>query len=470
MSQAKTRVLIVGDLFGFPHGTGATTRVLSIARGLLAAGADVRVLVTRYSERESATALNRDARGVFEGVPYAYSTGTSVRPQTFMQRRLSPVKGILGSAGQIVSLEGDPPDAVLLFTGHTLALPTVTRLATLSRGSVLLFDGCEKPYVYEQGSSVRRAEERIYTPVMYRLYDGVFAISDYLVRYFASRIRSGARIMKVPILVDLDRFTPPQHVARPAPPRYIAYTGALAESKGVHILIRAFATIADEFPDLKLRLSGGRSPQSYEDGLVRLAKALGVANRVEFVGVVAYEEFPPLLQGADALVVPHPRGEFSNAAFPTKLGEYLASGTPTIATRVGEVDRYVADGVDLYLAPPDDPARLAQRVRHVLLHPDEAAVVGAKGRETARKHFDCRVHGRRLLLLIRDLRAARAGGLLGRPGSSGDPARCHPRITETGSAEVGSAASDSCEADGRADGMARWRGVFDSTCSGIGGS
>ncbi|HEY5492900.1 MAG TPA: glycosyltransferase family 4 protein [Gemmatimonadaceae bacterium] len=411
MSRAPTRVLIAGDLFGFPHGTGATTRVLTIARGLLAAGADVRVLVTRYTERDPATAVNHEARGVFEGVPFEYSTGTTVRPSGFAQRRLAPAKGILGAVGPIVSLEGEPPDAVLLFVGHTLALPIMTRLATMSRGSVLLFDGCEKPYVYEQGSPARRLEERVYTTVMYRLYDGVFAISDYLVRYFAPRLRAGAQIMQVPILVDVDRFTPAKSAARHSCPRYIAYTGALGESKGVHLLIRAFASLADEFPDLRLRLSGAPSPRSYTDGLARLASALGVADRVESVGVVPYDNYPRLLQGADALVVPHPRGEFSEAAFPTKLGEYLASGTPTVATRVGEIDRFVADGVDLYFAPPDDPFGLAQRLRHVLLHPDEAALVGAKGRATARKHFDYRVHGRRLLLFIDDLRAARKGGI-----------------------------------------------------------
>lgn len=407
MSHARMSVLIVGDLFGFPHGTGATTRVLTIARGLLAAGAEVRVLATRYSERERAKAINLDARGVFEGVPYAYSTGTSVRPPTFAQRRWAPAKGILGTLGPIMSLEGDPPDAVLLFTGHTLALPVVTRLATMSRGSVLLFDGCEKPYVYEQSSPARRAEERLYTPAMYRLYDGVFAISDYLVRYFSARVRGGARIMQVPILVDVDRFPVRPHMATHAPPGYIAYSGELSEAKGVHTLLRAFAGIADEFPGLRLRISGKASPAAYRDGLSELAKGLGVMNRLDFLGMVAYEELPRFLQGADVLVVPHARGEFSQAAFPTKLGEYLASGTATIATRVGEMERYVCDGVNLYLVPPDDPAAMADRLRHVLRNREEASVVGGRGRESARRHFDYRLHGRRLLLFIDDVRAAR---------------------------------------------------------------
>lgn len=364
------------------------------------------MLVTRYSERDLASAKNRDAAGTFEGVPYAYSTGTSVRPPRFIQRRLSPWKGLLGATGPILSLEGDPPDAVLLFTGHTLALPLVTWLATRMRHSVLLFDGCEKPYVYEQDSVARRAQERVYPPVMYRLYDGVFAISDYLVRYFALRIRGDARVMRMPILVDVDRFDPPRRARTAGRPGYIAYSGELSEAKGVHTLIRAFAGIADTHPDVRLRISGNGNPPAYKDHLTKLAKMLGVAERVDFVGMVAYEEYPRLLQEAEVLVVPHARGEFSKAAFPTKLGECLASGTATIASRVGEVARYVDDGTDLYLVPPDDPVALAQRLSQVMRHPEEASLVGSRGREAARRHFDYQRHGQRLLAFVQDLRAA----------------------------------------------------------------
>ena len=403
MSLSRLRVLLAGDIFAFPHGTGSTARVLAIARGLRAAGADVLVLHTGYlGDLEDAT-LNPRSSGVFEGVPFLYAAGTSIRPDTFLQRRMARAKGVTGVAMPFAPWADKPPDAVLLFTGHTFVLPVLARLASEARRAVMLFDGCEQPFVYEQDSSARRLEERLYTPVAYRLYDGIFVISEHLERYFASRVRRGARTLLVPILVDVERFA--VGVPRsPDRPRYIAYTGELSASKGVHDLVSAFAALATDFPDVTLRLSGSPNPTSYRDRLLALIRQLGIGPRVEFLGTVPYQDFPRLLREAAALVVPHPRGTFSEAAFPTKLGEYLASGTPAVATRVGEIERYVHDRRDIYLTPPDDPDALAASLSHVLRHPEEAAQVGLRGRETARACFDYRVHGARLLDFIGDLR------------------------------------------------------------------
>jgi len=399
------RVLITGDLFSFPTGTGATTRVTAVGRGLQDAGALVQILVTRFVEVDSATALNPAARGMSQGLPFTYTTGTSVRPSTLVQRRYARARGILASAAPFTWR--DPPDAVLLFTGHTLALPVVNRLATWSRDAILLFDGCERPFVYEQGSAAMRAYERIYTPLAYKLYDGFMVISEYLERYFRARARPDARMIRIPILVDVDRFAsranqPPQ-LERP----YVAYTGVIGDSKGVIDLVRAFARLAPEFPQLDLVLSGGPTCGPYPDELRRIAAQLEVGSRVKFVGTLPCDRFPALLQNAEALVVPHISGTWAEAAFPTKLGEYLASGTPTVATRVGEIDRFVHDGYDAFLVPPDDPVALSERLTQILRNPAAAREVGAKGQTTARRSFDYRMHGARLAAFIGELKATR---------------------------------------------------------------
>jgi glycosyltransferase involved in cell wall biosynthesis len=415
VNDPRTRVLLAGDIFSFPHGTGSTTRVLAFARGLQHAGADVLVVPTSYSNHRPTEALNPHATGAFEGVPFKYAAGTATRPDNFVRRRVAQVRGMTGAATPFLMWDGRPPDSVILFTGHSYVLPMTARLATALRGAALLFDGCEQPFVYEQESARRRLEERAYTPVGYRIYDGVIAISEHLQRYFAARTGAGTRIIRVPILVDPERFA---GLRAPADVRYVGYSGELSESKGVHDLIRAFACVADDFPDVVLRISGSPNPAAYIDRLLVLARELGIAPRVEFLGTVPYSEFPGLLQGAEVLVVPHPSGTFSDAAFPTKLGEYLSSGTPTITTRVGEVDRYVRDGEDVYLVPPNDHAALAAALRRVLGDPSTAAAVGVRGRATAERCFDYRLHGRRLLDFIGDLdRRRRASST---PAETGD--------------------------------------------------
>ena len=407
MSGPRRRILLAGGKFAFPHGTGSTTRVLALARGLQSAGADVLVLPTGYGPGLPNGVPDEDPRGVFSGVPFQYAAGTTTRPNSFVRRRMARVRGEFGPAMQFASWNGGwSPDAVLLFTGHTMVMPMLTRIASAAHRSVMLFDGCEQPYVYEQDSARRRFEEKLYTPVAYRQYDGVFVISTYLQRYFESRTGPGTKTMLVPILVDVDRFAEPS-TEQPDAPRYIAYTGEVSESKGVHDLITAFATLAERFPDIELRISGSPNQPSYMRRLIANARDLGVEQRVEFLGTVPYEAFPRLLCGATALVVPHPPGTFSEAAFPTKLGEYLASGVPTVITRVGEIDNYLRDGEDAFLVPPADPRSLADALSAVLRHPERAAAVGLRGRETARRYFDYRVHGRRMLEFIEDLLSQR---------------------------------------------------------------
>lgn len=406
------KVLIIGEIFSFPHGTGATTRVRAFAAGLRDAGAHVYVMAMRPVHRQRAGALNTEAAGVYEGIPYVYASGSTIRFDAFLDRRLSPARSLARASRIIADAESPPFDAVIFVTGHTTLLPLIVGSVARLRGAVLLFDGCELPFVYERQLARRRLQERLYTPVAYRWFDGVLVISEYLERYFESRIRRSARLLRVPILVDVERFanadgrsTRAADAARDRP--FIAYTGEINPAKGTDVLVRSFAMIASSFPDVDLLLTGFGNPPQYLDDTLALAGALGVGERVRYLGSVRNDQLPGLLKRASVLAVPHPAGEFSQAAFPTKLGEYLASGTPVVATRVGEVDRYIVDGQSAYLVPPGDPASLAQRLAYVLSHEEEARAVGCHGQDVARRFFEHRLHGRRMLELVADLKDRR---------------------------------------------------------------
>ncbi|MEI2691466.1 MAG: glycosyltransferase [Anaerolineae bacterium] len=68
---------------------------------------------------------------------------------------------------------------------------------------------------------------------------------------------------------------------------------------------------------------------------------------------------------------------------PNTLLEASALGLPIVATAVGGVPETVHDGVDALLAPPDDPAALAQAILRLLREPgvaerfSQAAIVNA---------------------------------------------------------------------------------------------
>ena len=136
-----------------------------------------------------------------------------------------------------------------------------------------------------------------------------------------------------------------------------------------------------------------------------------------FAGDVKREELPALFATAEVFVLPRPPGVFSIAGLPNKLGEYLASGRPVVVNANGDIPRYLQDGVSAYLVDPADEAAFTARLRYVLEHRDEAAAVGARGREVAVREFDYRRHGARLVgVLLVAARRARGARRTAREG------------------------------------------------------
>ena len=93
---------------------------------------------------------------------------------------------------------------------------------------------------------------------------------------------------------------------------------------------------------------------------------------------------PPILAASDAMLVPlsaHPTFE---QFVPSKLIDFMASGRPVLLAAAGESARILGlAGAGLVL-PPENPGALADGVRWLHGHPEEAAAMG-KGRVFARR-------------------------------------------------------------------------------------
>jgi glycosyltransferase involved in cell wall biosynthesis len=106
---------------------------------------------------------------------------------------------------------------------------------------------------------------------------------------------------------------------------------------------------------------------------------------------------PELLAKASILVLPRAWGTFSQAGFPTKLGEYLATGRPVVVTATGDIPDYLTDRHSAFLVYTDGIAAFAQQLGHVMRNMAAAQVVGQRGRKVAEEEFDVNRHSRRML-------------------------------------------------------------------------
>ena len=396
----RRRLLIAGE-FGFPNGAGVAARIHAYSKGLRAAGCEVKVVCLRWSERSAEVAKNRQADGLYHGIPFTYSSGSPYRAATFTRRRLRDVRSALRFARLVRGTLGQPPANVILFSNSALWIVMTVVVCRLA-GSACVIEKSEYPFVYAPDTTLTRMWAQVFTKTVYRLVDGVIVISTCLEGYFLAHVRRGARVIRVPILVDLDEFE--LSPADDAPGRDIlCYVGNLDQRGEIDGLLDAFGEVAARFPQWSLRIIGGSSDPRALDRFQARAADLGFGERVEFTGSVERAELPCLLGEATAFALPRASGLFSTAGFPTKLWEYLATAKPVVVTATGDIPLYLRDGVDAYLVPPDDTPAFAARLAEMFADPSAAREVGVRCRETARREFEVVSQCRRLAAFMADV-------------------------------------------------------------------
>lgn len=156
----------------------------------------------------------------------------------------------------------------------------------------------------------------------------------------------------------------------------LLFFGRLARSKGVDTLIEALAHL-DSSPQL---IVVGRG--EWEKKLRQLAHELGVEQNITFRSWMSQQQLKRTLEKASVAVLPSREESFGNT-----MAEAMATGTPVISTTAGSIPEVVIDGTTGLLVPPENPRALAQSISDLLRHPEQAARMGANGRERVRRHF-----------------------------------------------------------------------------------
>ena len=170
--------------------------------------------------------------------------------------------------------------------------------------------------------------------------------------------------------VDLQRFRPMgrsearKHLGLPANRRILLSVGLLIERKGHDIAIKALQGLPD---NLDLIIAGSGPERA---NLERLAKNLGVAGRVRFVGQLPNEELRWWYSAADALVLCSSREGWANV-----LLEAMACGTPAIATNIWGTPEVITRPVAGRLMSSRTPDALVAACSELFRdYPDSSAV------------------------------------------------------------------------------------------------
>lgn len=180
--------------------------------------------------------------------------------------------------------------------------------------------------------------------------------------------------------VLLNAIADPGLYEQEVPQAKIVCAGRLDPCKGQDVLIRAFARVAERFPDVQLELLGsGR----LEADCRALATSLGIGARCSLPGEVPRSMALQEMARARICVVPS-RSE----AFGMAVVEAMAVGAPIIATNVGGIPEVVRNGQDGVLVPPDDPLALAATLERLLAAPVLRTELGRRARTRFLNDFE----------------------------------------------------------------------------------
>lgn len=208
----------------------------------------------------------------------------------------------------------------------------------------------------------------------YRCATHVVANSPSAVKILREERVSAPQIVMIPNGIDLAAHS---CVRSAAPIRRIVTVANLRREKNHEALIAAAALLAPSHPELRYRIVGD-GPRRAE--LEALARARGIADRIEFLG--HQEDVPSLLAGADLFVLPS-RSE----AFPNGAIEAMAAGLPVVASDVGGLRDLIDDGRTGLLVPPANPEALAAAIESLVADPARAAALGAAARNEIESRY-----------------------------------------------------------------------------------
>ena len=89
-------------------------------------------------------------------------------------------------------------------------------------------------------------------------------------------------------------------------------------------------------------------------------------DNVIFLGYLQHEQLPSLLQAADILAHPHCSGEAATFTSPLKFFEYLASGTPIVATEIPPLLEFKKANIVAAWSETDNPHAYATALNKAL--------------------------------------------------------------------------------------------------------
>jgi len=226
-----------------------------------------------------------------------------------------------------------------------------------------------------------------------RRFDAIVTATPDIKRLFPAEKTTVIRNYPLVSSEELPALEAPPDGADP----YVVYVGGLYASRGVEEMVAAGRRLHAD--GLKF-IVAGPIQDAISEAAIRTAERDGV---VDYRGRIRHNEVLPLMAGAVAgFVVLHPEPRFLTS-YPVKLFEYMAAGTPAIASNFPLFKDIVEGSACGFAVDPLSVDEIVEKVRWLQSHPAEARTMGKNGRAAVLSEYSWEREGERLVQLYRSL-------------------------------------------------------------------
>lgn len=368
----------------YPNGYALTKRFHLYAKGFIKNG-HIAKLIIPIPREKIGQSNNNLSKGSYDGVPFEYSWRNCERSNYFAIRRFHDLYGALKTGIIIIN---EKPN-IIIISSFSFFIYCFIKLISLFLSFKLIREKCEIDQLNKDNIN---QFDKIQIKIINSFFNGFIVITRQLEEYHKYILNSKIPCIKVPILVEDFKngsFFETKKI--------IVYTGTFLERKdGIITFLNAFSKFRIYYPDYKLLLTGSpiRSPDYQK--IVESINQKNLNNYVVFTGYLHERELQNTICTAELHILTKPENRQNHYNFPTKIGEYMITGRPILATNVGVMGELFTNNINVFFTEYSSDA-IAEKMKYIIENKQFATQIGNNGRSYALCNFDYEYHTNKMI-------------------------------------------------------------------------
>lgn len=363
----------------FPSGGAGATYLNLFCRGLKSNGCSINVILLKGHAFGNYKYTGPRKNITEEGIPYRY-TGFKQRPDKaflkIFEEAISICRLIVFLFSLITRRE---PYKFLIFNSELQYNIPILIFSKIFRIKIVKFVA-EIIDKSEFSNSVFGKIKRFGYNFNYKHLnirsDKLLVFSLYLKNFYIRLKYDESRILVQPNLTDFDFWKTETNEIKYT----FGYSGAPYLKDGLHDLFKAISLLNSKNLDISLLVIGDATfGKSLIPSLKEECTQLGISEKIFFTGLVELSMVKHYLSECKILAITRPSTLQTKAGFPTKLGEYYATGRPVLATNFGDMDKYFTDGKDIVMAECGNAESIAQKIEWMIGNSVELEMISKRG-------------------------------------------------------------------------------------------